>query len=383
MTREVELIGDVDEISSATSTLKNGIGKLWIKAVDMYKSLPGSDIKEKIWNALGNIMAEIKAAPHDLNNLNLNYSRLKKLTTMIEIQLSDADPYGDLSEASQSRKKKAVKKETLRKAINNLSRKAQELSRLYSKTRDKRVYRKFRSTMKQLKRLVEMQKLGNLGDFNAASGFSDKLILGKNPETKPRSVEQIPQAISVGVSDGGVSDFAYGVGSGMGDDFEDIGYYAETQMGYLGYNDTAYVKATVAGVVSKEEIENPDYQVPETPGGSPFEVRIRESVNEYSKASSIRAREKSPSQVIKRKNQRKLREYGQGPDKRSARMQNKIEGRTVNQEIARNRKLESAPVAKISGVDDRFYEPKIETRRSGGHMYIEDLDDDDDEFILL
>jgi len=42
-------------------------------------------------------------------------------------------------------------------------------------------------------------------------------------------VEQIPQAISVGVRDGGVSDFAYGVGSGMGDDFEDIGFYAETQ----------------------------------------------------------------------------------------------------------------------------------------------------------
>lgn len=318
MTDEVELIGDYDEVGASLSALKSEIEATWLRISKLYKSLPISKFKSKVNVVLKNIYATIKESPGDLNNLNINLNKLKRINRYLEVKLSDIGYYS------------------------------------------------------------------NSKGMNVATGLEDKLILGVKPDKRPRSVEMVPQPVPKPMLDSASSDYAYGVGSGMGDDFEEIGYYAETQMGYLGYNDTDFMHAVTTGQTPQKDIENPQYQTPNKPGASPYEVRIREGgspapselnqrVNEYSPSAKVRTRDKSASQIRKRK--RALQKLGRKVDARAIRHSNKVTGVTPSQVAKENREL-----SRITDIDERFFERPVETKRGGGHTIIQELGYDDDDY---
>jgi len=221
--------------------------------------------------------------------------------------------------------------------------------------------------LRKLNRLINLKKsdlqipdIGATGEKNQWK----KIIYGK-PDDPKRSEEVIitpvkekPKFVDIN-----------GVGNGMGEDYEDFGYYQDL----AGLNDVDNIGVNEPDYVQKRTADAPSYEVPSRPGISPFETRIVEAtgpgdVLAYHSPSVTENRD--PASVNWTEPARKPTERGWGVDERARSHRTKGDGGGYSAKD--DRKYEQI----LDGLDDQ---PKyVQARRGGGHTLIMDYDDYDE-----
>jgi hypothetical protein len=184
-----------------------------------------------------------------------------------------------------------------------------------------------------------------------------KLIYGK-PDDPKRSEEVIviPPTTEKKFVD------VNGVGNGMGDDYDDFGYYQDLS----GLNNVDGIGVDEPSFVQKRTPDAPSYEVPSRPGISPFEVRIVEAVGKdvlaYHPSSVEERRDAGSSKWTKRP--APVQERGEGVDTRSHKHRTQTDGGYYSAKQSRQQE------AILDGYEDA---PQYqEVRRGGGHTIIQD-----------
>jgi hypothetical protein len=193
--------------------------------------------------------------------------------------------------------------------------------------------------------------------------MEDRLILGRNPDSKPSSESYTPLPVETG-------SYVYGVGY-MGDGDEDNAYYGEISSA-SHQSMQNYRKGTH---------EDSPYALPNKPGAAAYELRIREEeLQQYSPSSKVLAQDRSASKI--KHPMRKVQRRGRPVDSRAVAARTQAEGAPAAAITRQNRRLDTKPAQyrrrDLGDDTERFTTDYVEMRRGGRHTLIMDIDDYDD-----